>query len=151
MLKSILKGFKWLFTLPDESKTKINRKMNHAHLKPIAQPVVNAKMPPASKSVRDVMLTTIVYSNINDVTPENVMEKIKGEIGRGHGITQEHKEHILFSCGFQKTHLVNGIREFDPALLHVVNYSMNVMSSMASAEVDKIMQGNSPLEKTLSK
>lgn len=53
-------------------------------------------------------------------------------------ITEQHKEHILQACGFTKTALVNGRKEYDPRLFHIVNYSMNMYLTEMSSEIDRL-------------
>lgn len=156
MLKSILKPFKWLFSLPDESNTKVRGKMMHSHIKPSPQPMVNVRMPKPNAKIIDTYNEMTAYHNESKDKSKfkDVGNGAKQELWIPHRITQEHKEHILASCGFTKDVVINGERVYAPQLIHVINYAMNMycveVGRVVSEITDKASKDMENLEKKRS-
>jgi hypothetical protein len=141
MFKSIWKGIKWFFSLPDESKTKITRKHNHAHLPAVDKgyPIKVQTAPTAEPIVEIYNEMMDFYNNYTSGKKMDGVEGAKRFLWQPHRIQEAHKEHILSSCGFQKTHRQDGKDVYDPRLIHVINYAMNMQATEARRVVKELL------------
>lgn len=144
MLKRIVKGLKWFFTpaLSEDKKT-INRKPRFAHAKPTKQNEYNTRITPADTMGSEVYTNLVKQMEefkISDNEIRDAIDLAKSKLWIPHGITQQDMEVILHNCGFARVADGQGKFHFDPRLIELVTYSMNVYSAQVAKKTRAILQ-----------
>lgn len=150
MFKSIWKGVKWFFSPNEQYDTKIDRKHNFAHRKAdlSVDPFIRVSGKPTNTS-EEVQATyakmvKIKKQETHSYIDDDTIELAKREVWIPHGISTAHKELILANCGFQRNVPTRGVMEYDPRLVQVINYAMNMYAAQVATEVQAIIGSTEP-------
>lgn len=141
MFKSIWKGIKWFFNVPDESKVKITRKHNHAHIPATDKGhPIKVRTPPTEAAISEIYEEMTRFRQDTNQEKMDGVEAAKSSLWIPHRIQHVHKEHILATCGFAKTHRQDGKSVYDPRLIQVINYAMNMYGVEVRSQIADILK-----------
>lgn len=150
MLKSIWKGIKWFFRVDTKTHNKVSRKHGFSHVKEsVDEPVkVHGNPVTSNTMIMDTheRMVKLKKASTMTTTDSDTIESAKKVLWNPRSITQAHKELILSNCGFQRTVRQGNDIVFDPRLIQVINYAMNMYQAESVYEVEEMMRKNSIIE-----
>lgn len=150
MLKAIWKGIKWFFRVDTKTHNKVSRKHGFAHVKETVEPPVKVHGNPVTNNsmIMDTheRMVKLKKASTMTTTDSDTIESAKKVLWTPRSITHAHKELILSNCGFQRTVKQDGDIVFDPRLIQVINYAMNMYQAESVYEVEEMMRKNSMVE-----
>lgn len=150
MLKSIWKGIKWFFRVDTKTHNKVSRKHGFAHVKATVEPPVKVYGAPkiGSSPLKDThdRMVKLKKSVTMTSSESDTIESAKKDLWMPSSIDMSHKEFILSNCGFQRTVRQGDDIVFDPRLIQVINYAMNMYQAELVHDVEEMMRKKSIVE-----
>jgi len=148
MLKRIVKGLKWFFTpaLAGEKK-EVSRKPRFAHAKAMPREEYNTRITPADTVGSEPYMNLVKHMEELKISDDEIRDAIdlaKKKLWVPHDITRHDMEVILQNCGFARVADGQGKFHFDPRLIELVTYSMNVYSAQVAKKTRAILQERQP-------
>ena len=144
---SIINRIKKFFTIKDQNKLDLSRKVKFGTV-PAKPDLTNNRYsvnplsatPKDREAVNGTNQAIVGLVNQMDPTERDAIEAAKKRLFKPFEITDAHKEHILQACGYQKDTMIGGERAYDPRLVAVINYSMNMYFATVSNKLDDIVK-----------
>lgn len=133
----IWKAIKSFFTLPDESKNKINRKMKHS-TRPGIPDTAETKLQKGQIHINYENEISNIFDEISQAADQNgaadAVAFVKSRQITGTPLTANEIKYIAVNCDFS---LQNG--EPDPRLVEVINFAVNLHAIKTQDKVNEIL------------
>lgn len=133
----IWKAIKSFFTLPDESKNKISRKMKHG-TRPAVPDTAETKLQKGQIHINYENEINHIFDEISEAADKNgeanAIAFIKSRQISGTPLTANEIKYIAVNCDFS---LQNG--EPDPRLVEVINFAINLHAIKTQDKVNEIL------------
>jgi hypothetical protein len=150
MFRSIWEGIKWFFSVKEKTHNKISRKHGFSHIKAEVEPPVKVYGKPeiGSSPLKDTHDRMVKLKKTATMTSSesDTIESAKKDLWMPSSIDMSHKEFILSNCGFQRTVRQGNDVVFDPRLIQVINYAMNMYQAELVHDTEELLRKNSIVE-----
>lgn len=122
----MFKFLKWLFSIKDDSKLQIKRKVVGFH---------GTGEPLDEDAIRRAMTDLLKVCDVKGISFDDISKRIIEPMS----FSPEVMEHVLRASGFQKTVQTPRGRDYDPRLISLVTLSLNVYYSGVSKRLNKVV------------
>ncbi|QZA70648.1 hypothetical protein AH04_173 [Erwinia phage AH04] len=144
MFKAIWKGFKWFFSVKEKTHNSVSRKHGFTHVKvnAHAEPIkVYGKPENQSADINETYdkMVELRQERYSTEREADTIEAAKKELWVPRGMTSDHLDHILVSCGFQKTIRQGDKLIHDPRLIQALNYGINMYAAKVASDLEAIL------------